>query len=93
MKKKVEIAIRTVIDIELDESKINQKFLDEFSETIYKVDGIGDIIKHIARAAVVEDHSMGPHYKSFIEGIGPSEDIGLKVYLDYEDEEIDFVDY
>ena len=92
MRKKLEITRITGVEVEIDESKITQEFLEQFSRTIYKVDSVEDIIKFAGYRAVEEDHSLGKHYDEFIEGLGDSKEIGLKVYYEYDETEIDLSD-
>lgn len=92
MRKLVEIVRREVVEVEIDESKIDQKFLDEFSAVMWKVESVDDIIKYAAKNAVVTDKMILKGDNLFIEGIGHSQDIGLIVAFATDSEEIDFVD-
>lgn len=85
MKKRVEILIRTEVDVEIDEKKISKEWLDEFSAYMWPVKSVDDIIKYVARYVTVNDQ-IGED--GFIEGIGESSEIGLKTTLIDEDEEI-----
>lgn len=85
MKKRVEILIRTEVDVEIDETKISKEWLDEFSAYMWPVKSVDDIIKYVARYVTVNDQ-IGED--GFVEGIGESSEIGLKTTLIDEDEEI-----
>lgn len=43
------------VEVELDESKITQEFMEEFSEYMWQVDDIEEIASHVARNKALFD--------------------------------------
>lgn len=74
---KLTIMVEQEIEVEVDESKFDEKFMEEFRKSFYQLDDIEDHMMHIAQlqARGIIDLSIIPE---FIEGYGPSQDMGIK---------------
>ena len=77
MKKKFRVEVSQTIEVELDGSKFNEAFLAEFRESFYPFMTMQDHAEHIAQlqARGVIDCERTP---DFIEGYGPSNEMGIK---------------
>lgn len=74
---KFNIVVCQAIEVELDESKFDESFMDEFREGFFPFYELEDHVEHIAQlqARGVIDISYG---SEFIEGYGPSQDMAIK---------------
>lgn len=70
--KKVQVTI--TVDVSVDETKFTPEFMREFRGSFYKFDTIDDHIKHLGQMYVRRLYDNG----DFIEGYGPTEDMGIK---------------
>lgn len=87
MKKTFEVTIHRTVEVHFDEEKMTKEVQDIFSQTMWKVKDIAEIIKHIARMVAMDDHYIGSDH--FIEGLGPARDFGITADVTDEDEEIE----
>ncbi len=72
MKKIVEVT--QYIEVEVDEAKFDEEFLEDFRGYMYNFKDIDDHIKHLAQLyarGIANNHS-------FIEGYGEAKDMGIK---------------
>lgn len=87
---KYRVAVTQFVEVELDESKFDDKFMEEFRASFYEFDDIIEHVEHIAQlqARGVIDLERTPE---FIGGYGPSNEMGIKarnVELEITDVEI-----
>lgn len=69
------VVVSQVIEVTVDDTKFTPEFFAEFEATMYPYDTIDRHIEHLAQlyARGLADHG------DFIEGYGPSEDMGIKL--------------
>lgn len=74
---KYRVVVTQFVEVELDESKFDDKFMEEFRASFYQFDNITEHVEHIAQlqARGVIDLECTPE---FIEGYGPSNEMGIK---------------
>ena len=60
---KATVAVEKEIEIEINTEVVNESFLKEFSEGMWEVDNISDVVEHIAYSVAVAEGC-------FIEGVG-----------------------
>lgn len=81
---KFEVCYSSTYEIEIDESKFTDEFMEEFRQHFFPFYDLEDHAEHIAQmqARGVIDIISSPE---FVEGYGPSNDMGIKVkFLDAE---------
>lgn len=72
------------VEVELDETKFDERFLAAYREDFYDFHRIDDHFMHIGQLAA---RGIADSFSSFIEGYGPPEDFGIKTtVLDRETE-------
>lgn len=77
------VAVTQIIEVTIDESKFDKKFLDEFKTSFYNFN-LNDHIRHLAQL-----HARGlVDNKSFIEGYGPAKEMGIGFKIIDGEEEI-----
>jgi hypothetical protein len=88
-KKKYFVAVHQIVTVEIDETKFDDAFMEEFREGFYPFTTIGDHVKHIGQL-----EARGLFRDDFVEGYGPPKDMGIKVYpvLDWDTEILDSPD-
>lgn len=71
------IDVTQTVEVELDETKFDADFMQEFRDGFYDFDTIEEHAEHIAQL-----HARGlfdgGSYDEFIEGYGPSQDMGIR---------------
>lgn len=83
MKKTIEV--RLVVEVEMDETKFDAKFLQEFRDGFYPFHSLEDHACHIAQLYARGLYGGGDE---FIEGYGPAKDMGIKAKGIDQDEEV-----
>lgn len=78
--RKFEVQVTQIIEVTLDADKFDEAFLSEFRESFYPFFSIEDHAEHIAQlqARGMIDIEIIPE---FIEGYGPSDEMGLKTRI------------
>ena len=75
MTTKKTVYVTLTIDVEVDETKFTDEFMQEFRETFYQFNGLDDHIEHRAQL-----HARGIYDDdSFIEGYGQASDMGIRL--------------
>lgn len=69
------VEVTQVVTVELDETKFDEAFMQEFREGFYRFHTLDQHAEHIAQ---LEARGMIDDWKPFIEGYGPAEDMGIK---------------
>ncbi len=69
------VEVTQVVTVELDETKFDEAFMQEFRESFY---GFHTIERHAEHIAQLEARGLIGDWKPFIEGYGPAEDMGIK---------------
>lgn len=82
MNKTFQVLLETQVEVEIDETKFDEKFLKEFSEVYYNfITTIDDHLEHLAQLYV---RGLADNY-SFIEGYGDTSDMGIRFHTNSED--------
>jgi len=86
MKRRYVMEIARVVSVEIDEKKITKDVIEGFSEVMWKIEGIEEIIRHIANLVGIDDTPI--HGDVFIEGLGEAKDFGVKALVEDESTEL-----
>lgn len=78
MDRKFTIAVTQTVEVELDDAKFDEAFMEEFRESFYPFFELSDHAKHIAQLQARGVIDLSGYSGEFIEGYGPSEDMGIK---------------
>lgn len=81
MKKSVIVTQR--VEVEIDETKFTDQFMEEFRSDFYEFHSLGDHIKHLAQLSARGFDS------DFIEGYGEKNNMGIKCNSEVLDMEIE----
>jgi hypothetical protein len=65
------VIVTMVVDVDIDESKFDEKFMREFRASFYHFTSVSDHVEHIAQLAARGLLS------DFTEGYGPIKDMGI----------------
>ena len=81
MKKTIFVTIEKQIEVEIDKSKFDETFMQEFRDSFYKFNTINEHIEHLAQlAARGYANRWSPHeLGEFIEGYGHVKEMGIKL--------------
>lgn len=79
------VIVTQTIKIDVDESKFNETFMEEFREFFYPFTTINEHIEHLGQLYA---RGMASN-TSFIEGYGPAEEMGIKFLEDGVETEIE----
>ena len=83
--KKIKVQVTFDVEVTLDDEKFTQEFLHEFSEVFYDLDGIEGHAEHLAQLYV---RGIADNGKTFIEGYGPAENMGISFKTLYQEQEV-----
>lgn len=74
---KYQIEVTQLVEVELDESKFDETFMEEFRQSFYSFDTLQEHAEHIAQlqARGIIELDTG---SEFVEGYGPSKDMGIR---------------
>lgn len=77
MAKKFTVEVQQIVEVELDETKFDEGFMQEFRDSFYNFDTLAEHAEHIAQlqARGLADLEFG---SQFVEGYGPSSDMGIR---------------
>jgi hypothetical protein len=75
------------VEVELDESKFDEAFMREFRAGFYSFYSLEDHAEHIAQLQAREVIDIA-HTDEFIEGYGPSGEMGLKARVVVSEQEV-----
>lgn len=77
---KLQVEVTQLVEVELDEAKFTETFMKQFRAAFYPFYEIEDHAKHIAQlqARGLIDIEL---FHEFIEGYGPSKDMGLRAVV------------
>lgn len=74
--KKFKVSVTQLVEVELDETKFDDRFMREFRERMYPLHSLGDHAEHIAQL-----EARGLFDGHFIEGYGHAADMGIKARI------------
>ena len=84
MKKQVMVTQYTNVEVTVNPKKFTNEFMEEFKKCFYPdINTIDKHIEHLAQLFARGLYTNG----DFIEGYGPTEEMGIKFRKDYEDVE------
>lgn len=85
---KFTVEVRQIVEVELDEAKFDEAFMEEFLESFYPFMTLVDHAEHIAQlqARGVIDLDFIP--TQFVEGYGTALDMGIKASVTSTDMEV-----
>jgi hypothetical protein len=86
MMKKFVVEVRQTVEVELDETKFDEAFMEEFRDSFYPFMTLADHAEHIAQLearGLVELSTP-----EFIEGYGQSDDMGITARVTGTDMEV-----
>lgn len=75
---KFKVIVEQEVTVELDETKFDDAFMQEFRESFYSFFEISDHVEHIAQLQARGVIDADSYSGEFIEGYGPSKDMGIK---------------
>lgn len=81
--KTVEVA--QTIEVTIDETKLTQKFMDDFASYMFDLDLDG----HITHLAQMHARGLADLPSTFVEGYGPLKDMGIQLKQVSQTEEIE----
>lgn len=86
--RKFTVDVTQSIEVELDADKFDDAFMEEFREGFFPFFDLRDHAEHIAQLQARGVVDTGPHGGEFIEGYGPSTDMGIKARVTDTDIEV-----
>lgn len=72
-----EVEVNQIVRVTLDDAKFDDAFMQEFREGFYPFFTIADHVDHIAQLVARGIHEPSKRSSEFIEGYGPSSDMGI----------------
>ena len=74
--KRFRVEVVQIIEVDIDEKKFDETFMEEFRQSFYAFDTIEDHVMHLAQiqARGVEEMEFGT---TFVEGYGHTRDMGI----------------
>lgn len=72
------VAVTQYVEVEVDEKKFDDKFINEFARQFYALENIDDHARHLAQLFA---RGLYDETSDFIEGYGPPKDMGIKVTI------------
>jgi hypothetical protein len=89
--KRASVVVAQTITIEIDESKFDDQFMEEFRQSFFPFFDIDDHIEHIAQLQARGVIDLEFNKTEFIEGYGPAHEMGIRyVSTDLEVESISY---
>ena len=88
MKKTYYVTLEYVVDVEVDETKFTDQFMEEYSISITKRTTIDE---HMQNLAIMYARGLIDYYPfpdAFIEGYGKMSEMGIKLDLEFRDTEV-----
>lgn len=75
IKKRFEVTIKHIVDVEVEETKFDAQFYNEFSRDFWKMRNLNEHMEHLASITASNDQDFGG--ERFIEGYGPCKKMGI----------------
>lgn len=76
-KRKFRVEVTQLVEVELDASKFDADFMQEFRSSFFSFDTIEGHAEHIAQLQARGVIDVSGRSSEFIEGYGPSEEMGI----------------
>lgn len=83
------ISVTQTIDISLDETKFDAQFMDEFRQHFFPFDAVEEHAEHLAQLCARGVYDLSPYSSEFVEGYGPSLEMGIKAVIRSTDTEFE----
>lgn len=74
MKRQVQVTL--TVDVEIDETKFDANFMEEFRQNYIDFDSLDDHIEHLGQLAA---RGIETQFSEFIEGYGSTKEMGIKL--------------
>ncbi len=84
--KKFYVQVMQIIAVELDETKFDEAFMEEYRESFYPYDTLEDHAEHLGQLyarGVVDGYGV-----EFIEGYGPAQEMGISFAEVHQEQDI-----
>jgi hypothetical protein len=79
---KFTVEVTQIVTVTLDETKFTSEFMDEFRQSFFQFDTLEEHAEHLAQLAARGIAEPSKHCGEFIEGYGPSVDMGITTNVD-----------
>lgn len=76
--KKFTVEVRQIVEVELDETKFDEAFMEEFCDSFYPFMTLADHAEHIAQLQARGVYDLDYTETQFVEGYGAAIDMGIK---------------
>lgn len=76
-KRKFRVEVTQLVEVELDASKFNEAFMEEFRESFYPFHSLGDHAEHLAQLHARGLYELDVCPDQFVEGYGPASGMGI----------------
>lgn len=86
--KKFIVEVRQTVEVELDETKFDEAFMEEFRDSFYPFMTLADHAEHIAQLQARGIYDLDFIPTQFIEGYGAAIDMGIKASVTGTDMEV-----
>lgn len=74
--KKFTVQVTQTVEIEIDETKMDDKFMLDFRQAFYPFYTVEQHVEHLGQLAC---RGLTDGFSKFIEGYGPPADLGIKI--------------
>ena len=88
--KRYTIDVTQRVVVELDETKLNEEFMEDFRAHFYNFYDLEEHAEHIAQLAA--RGIIGPYGNQFIEGYGPHKDMGITFKVNEGSTDMDIIE-
>lgn len=78
------VDVTQTVEVELDEAKFDEAFMAEFRQSFYRFDELHEHAEHIGQLVARGLHDI-EYSPEFIEGYGPSNEMGIKARILHSD--------
>ncbi|MGN7931185.1 hypothetical protein [Sphingopyxis sp. 22461] len=78
MAKTFTVEVRQIVEVELDEIKFDDAFMEEFRDSQYPFMTLADHAEHIAQLQARGVYDLDYIETQFVEGYGPANEMGIK---------------
>lgn len=71
------VEVRQLVEVKLDPAKFDEAFMQEFRESFYPFQDLGDHAEHLAQLQARGVYDIDGYSGEFVEGYGPSKEMGI----------------
>jgi hypothetical protein len=76
-KRMFRVEVTQTVEVELDPTKFDEAFMEEFRESFFPFSDLGDHAEHLAQLEARGVVDLGRYSTEFVEGYGPIKDMGI----------------